>query len=53
MGIRPGFIAAWTAAKQIYDPNAPIGKVKNSIGGMVKRNFEIPVKDGDGKILAQ
>ncbi|MCL2897379.1 type VI secretion system amidase effector protein Tae4 [Brenneria tiliae] len=46
MGIRPGFIAAWTAAKQIYDPNDPIGKVKDTIGGTVKRNFEIPVRDG-------
>lgn len=46
MGTRPRFLAAWTAAKNIYDPNDPLGKVKNTIGGAVKRNFEIPVESG-------
>ncbi|WP_279027136.1 type VI secretion system amidase effector protein Tae4 [Gibbsiella quercinecans] len=46
MGVRPGFISAWTAAKRIYDPNDPISKVKSVIGGAVKRNFEIPVASG-------
>lgn len=46
MGARPRFLAAWTAAKNIYDANDSLGKVKNTIGGAVQRNFEIPVNAG-------
>lgn len=46
MNSRPRFISAWTAAKRIYDPAAPVNKVKETIGGKVRQNFEIPYKKG-------
>lgn len=46
MNSRPRFIPAWTAAKRIYDPAAPVKKVKETIGGKVRQNFEIPYGKG-------
>ena len=46
MNSRPRFISAWTAAKRIYDPANPLKKVKETIGGKVRQNFEIPANIG-------
>ncbi|AUX92260.1 type VI secretion system amidase effector protein Tae4 [Mixta gaviniae] len=46
MNSRPSFISAWTAAKRIYDPANPLKRVKETIGGKVKQNFEIPYENG-------
>ena len=49
MGTRPRFLAAWTAAKNIYDPNDPLGKVKNTIGGAVNETLRYPPNQVAGK----
>jgi len=46
MSERPNFIAAWSAAKRIYDPLEPLKKVKDTIGGMEMKNFEISPEQG-------